>query len=73
MTSQPGTAQEERLREDPFMGGCVRLRLKSSMGGRHHLALSQPRWKPQCPGGQGPHLGRGSWWRDVGPHLHGEF
>lgn len=46
MTSRPGRAQEERLGEDQFMGGCVILRLKSSTGGRRLLALSQPGGSP---------------------------
>lgn len=50
MTSRPGRAQEERLGEDQFMGGCVILRLKSSTGGRHLLALSQPDGSPSAPG-----------------------
>ena len=73
MTSQSGRAQEVGLAEDQFTGGGVRLRLESSAGSRPRLALGQPRWEPQCPGGRGPHLGRGSWWRGVGPHLRGEF
>ena len=73
MTPQSGRAQEEGLAEEQFMGGGVRLRLESSAGSRPRLALGQPRWEPLYPGGRGPRLGRGSWWRGVGPHLRGKF